>query len=107
MPDKAARKYLWKHGPMQSKDEYGIETDINESGIQQVCIEEGSHLGHGSVAENHSTPEQQQDARSKRDTNELLKHLPRSVHDAIHQSFILMWMTGNTPDSWKKFDIIL
>ena len=26
--------------------------------------------------------------------NELLKHLPEGVHQAIHKLFILMWMTG-------------
>ena len=39
--------------------------------------------------------------------NELLKHLPASMQDAIHQLFILMWMTSTTPDAWKQSETIL
>ena len=39
--------------------------------------------------------------------NELLKHLPPSMHQAIHKLFVLMWLTGTTPDSWKESNTIL
>ena len=40
-------------------------------------------------------------------TNELLKHLPEGLHQAIHKMFILMWMTGTTPKAWKESRTIL
>jgi len=33
--------------------------------------------------------------------NELLKYLPDHLLEAIHNLFILMYMTGTTPSSWK------
>jgi len=29
------------------------------------------------------------------------------MQDAIHQLFILMWMTSTTPDAWKQPETIL
>ena len=34
--------------------------------------------------------------------NELLKHLPEGLHQAIHKRFVLMWMTGNIPKSLER-----
>ena len=34
--------------------------------------------------------------------NELIKHLPEELHQAIHKLLVLMWMTGTTPQSWKE-----
>ncbi len=39
--------------------------------------------------------------------NEMLKHLPPSMHRALHNLFTLMWMTGTTPDRWKEANTIL
>ena len=41
--------------------------------------------------------------------NEMLKHFPPSVHQALlkHSLFTLMWMTGTTPGSWKESNTIL
>ena len=39
--------------------------------------------------------------------NELLKHLPKGVHQAIHKMSILMWITGSTPKAWKESRTIL
>jgi len=33
--------------------------------------------------------------------NELLKALPQEWHDTIHALFVIMWVTGETPSSWK------
>ena len=33
--------------------------------------------------------------------NELLKFLPECMHTAIHQMFVSMWITGDTPTAWK------
>ena len=33
--------------------------------------------------------------------NEVLKHLPRTFHDALHNLFEHMWETSKTPDEWK------
>ena len=39
--------------------------------------------------------------------NELLKHLPEGVHQAIHKLLILMWMMGTTPKVWKESQTVL
>ena len=39
--------------------------------------------------------------------NEVLKNLPDRLLDAIHSLFILMYMTGTTPDDWKVSHTVL
>lgn len=39
--------------------------------------------------------------------NELLQILPEDMKQAIHDLFVLMWITGKTPDTWKQSDTIL
>ena len=39
--------------------------------------------------------------------NELLKHLPEGVHQAMHKPVILLWMTGTTPKAWKESQMVL
>ncbi len=39
--------------------------------------------------------------------NEMGKHLPEKVHQAIHKLFILTWMTGTTPKAWKESQTVL
>ena len=39
--------------------------------------------------------------------NELLKSLPEIWHEAIHDMFIIMWITGRTPASWTESTTIL
>ena len=104
LPDEAPRQ--WKHGPMKNRDAFDIETDVGKTDIEQVYIEDHikdmavlqiviAHLSNNKMPGPDEIP------------NELLKHLPLSMHDAIHQLFILMWMTGTTPDGWKESETIL
>ena len=106
LPDEAPRQYPWKRGPMNNINEYDIETDVGKTDIEQVCIEDHirdmavlqrviAHLSNNKMPGPDEIPK------------ELLKHLPLSMHDAIHQLFILMWMTGTTPDAWKESKTIL
>ena len=37
----------------------------------------------------------------------ILKHLPEDAKQAIPKVFILMWMTGGTPTSWKESCTVL
>ena len=39
--------------------------------------------------------------------NEILSHLHEAMQQAIHKMFILMWMTGCTPDHWKQSHTLL
>jgi len=39
--------------------------------------------------------------------NEILRYLPEFMQQAIHKTFILMWMTGHTPDHWKQSHTLL
>ena len=70
-------------------DEYYIETSVGKSDIEQMCIED--HIRDMAVLQrviahlsNNKMPGPDEI------TNELLKHLPLSMHDAIHQLFVLM-----------------
>ena len=53
------------------------------------------HLGRGKMVGPDKIP------------NELLKTLPEPWHDIIHDLFIIMWITGKTPDQWKESNTIL
>ena len=53
------------------------------------------HLGRGKMVGPDKIP------------NELLKTLPDPWHDLIHDLFIIMWITGKTPDRWKESNTIL
>ena len=39
--------------------------------------------------------------------NEILRCLPESMQQSIHKFFILIWLTGHTPRSWKQSQTIL
>jgi ribonuclease HI len=39
--------------------------------------------------------------------NELLKHLPSTLHKGIHHMFVAMWLTGETPTAWKRSHTIM
>jgi len=62
--------------------------------VRDPCIfqEKMRHLKNGKAPGPDGTP------------NELLKHLPEGVHQAIHMLFILMWMTGQ---AWKGSQAVL
>jgi hypothetical protein len=39
--------------------------------------------------------------------NELLKFMPEPMQQAIHNLFVVMWITGDTPSEWKCSDTVL
>ena len=39
--------------------------------------------------------------------NEILKFLPDTMQHALHNMFVTMWITGNTPLDWKRSDTVL
>ena len=105
-PNKAPRQYPWSYRPMKNRNEYDTETVAGKTDIEQMCMEDHirdmavlqrviAHLGNNKTLGAHEIP------------IELLKHLPLSMHDAVHQLFILMWMTGTNPDGWKESETIL
>ena len=95
------RKYPWKNGAYSSIDTFTLQTAAGkpECGsisllehVRDPCIfqDKMRHLKNGKAPGPDGIP------------NELLKHLPEGVHQAIHKLFILMWMTGTTPKAWKE-----
>ena len=91
---------------MRNQDDFDIETDEGKSNTPKICIDD--HIKDKAVLQkvlshlsNNKTPGPDEIP------NELLKHLPASMQDAIHQLFVLMWMTGTTPDACKESETIL
>ena len=39
--------------------------------------------------------------------NELLKFLPEQLRRGIHQMFVAMWLTGDTPTAWKHSNTVM
>lgn len=106
LPEQAARHYPWKSGPDSMLDTFNLETRVGHKGVERIAIEDSirdksifQELVSG--LSNNKTP------GPDGVNNELLKHLPPSMHKAIHRVFILMWLTGATPDSWKASNTIL
>ena len=100
------RKYPWKKGAYSSTDTFTLETAAGEPGfgsitllehVRDPCIfrDKIRHLKNGETPGPGGIP------------NELLKHLPEGVHQAIHKLFILMWMTGTMPKAWKESQTVL
>ena len=82
LPEEARRQHPWEHGPMKTQDLFEIETDVDKHGIPEICIEK--HIRDKSVLQrvlshfsNNKTPGPDEIP------NELLKHLPASMHHAI------------------------
>ncbi len=105
-PNDENRQYPWKHGAYSNIDPFTLETAAGKSGFGNIsllehvcdpCIfqEKMRHLKNGKAPGPDGIP------------NELLKHLPGGVHQAIHKLFILMWMTGTTPKAWKESQTVL
>ena len=86
-------------------DTFDLETRVGREGVERISIETASETSKFkeivSKLSNNKAP------GPDGVNNELLKHLPPSMHEAIHNVFTLMWLTGATPDSWKAFNTIL
>ena len=39
--------------------------------------------------------------------NELLKNLPERLHRSLHAMFVAMWVTGETPETWKRSQTVM
>ena len=105
-PNSSNREYPWKVGAHSNIDPFTLET---AAGKQEY--------GHMSMVDHMRDPNLFSD-RIKRlkngkspgpdgIPNELLKHLPEGIHQAIHKLFILMWLTGSTPKAWKESRTVL
>jgi len=105
-PNDKNLKYPWKDGAYSSIDPFTLETATGKPGfrntsllehVRNPCIfqEKMRHVKNGKALGPDGIP------------NELRKHLPEGVHQAIHKLFILMWMTGTTPNAWKESQTVL
>ena len=106
LPGEAPRQYPREHGSMKSQDRIDIGTDVYEQEVPEVHIQD--HIRDKAVLQrvllhlsNNKTP------GPNEIPNELLKHMPASMQDAIHQLVVMMWMTRTTPDTWMQSETIL
>lgn len=105
-PNEVPRNYPWKAGPDHTLDPFDLETKVGKTDHEQVSVEK--HVRDKDLFDdivdhlsNNKTPGPDEIP------NELLKNLPSSMRETIHRLFVLMWMTGTTPDSWKESNTIL
>ena len=106
LPHKVPRQHPWKHAPDQTLDPFELESKVGRAEYGDVAIEDHirdndmfnellDHLGNDKAPGPDEIP------------NEVLKNLPPSMKETIHRLFILMWMTGTTPDIWKQSNTTL
>ena len=106
LPAQAPREYPWQCGPDKGMDGFDLETKVGSTGDKNVSVEE--HIRDHSLFQEIVRHLSNNWAPGPDEVNnELLKHLPPSMHQAIHKLFVLMWLTGTTPDSWKESNTIL
>ena len=105
-PDNSHRAYPWESVSNNNLHPFTLETRTGDPAYGQMSMLQHmqdpnlfkrriSQLKNGKSPGPDSIP------------NELLKHLPEGMHQAIHKMFILMWMTGSTPKAWKESCTVL
>ena len=103
LPEEAPRAYPWMNG----EDSYTLETfaDKPTHGTKFCMLD---HLRDPALYQQHvhKLPNRKSPGPDGIQ-NQLLKHLPEELHQAIHKMFIRMWMTGHTPTAWKESCTIL
>ena len=106
MPAEVPREYPWQCGLDKGMDGFDLETKVGSVGEKNTSVEE--HLrDHSLFQETVRHLSNKRAPGPNAVNNELLKHLQPSMHQAIHKLFVLMWLTGTTPDSWKESNTIL
>ena len=104
LPEDVRRDYPWSRS--SALDPYTLETDVGKQGL--VDIELLKLIKDPNLFQRHlqKLPNRKSPGPDCI-PNELLKHLPEEVQQAMHKMFILMWMTGHTPKAWKESCTIL
>ena len=106
LPEESKRDYPWETGAYSNKDPYTLETKTGKPEYGQFSLLD--HMRDPSLF--HQQMSKLPNRKSPGPDgipNELLKHLPEDAKQAIHKMFILMWMTGSTPTSWKECRTVL
>jgi len=103
---KTPTTYPWQRGGCEGLDSFNMQTGVGDPDSKPVPVLQHvqkynmfldaiRRLKNGKQPGPDGVP------------NELIKHLPDNVHQAIHKLLIVMWATGHTPKQWKESSTIL
>ena len=103
---KTPTTYPWQRGGCEGLDSFNLQTGVGDPDFKPVPVLQHvkkynmfldaiRRLKNGKQPGPDGIP------------NELIKHLPDNVHQAIHKLFVVMWATGHTPKLWKESSTIL
>jgi len=99
-------RYPWELSDTEKLDPIKLQTRVGDPQYEQVSILQ--HIRRYSLfCDNIRSLSNGKQAGPDGVPNELIKHLPDTVLQAIHKLFIIMWVTGHTPTSWKESSTIL
>ena len=103
LPGEVRRDYPWHTGGWSDLGPFTLETRVGDPLYEKVSVLDRICCPTLFSAQLRSLSNNTQPGPDGI-PNELLKHLPDEVHQAIHKLFILMWAT---PQSWKQSSTIL
>ena len=106
LPTEVNRNYPWAEESHSKLDPYTIEIKVGKPLYGKVSILDHIRCPSMFSARVRGLSNNKQPGPDGI-PNELIKHLPDELHQAIHKLFVLMWMTGTTPQSWKESTTIL
>ena len=106
LPTEIVRSYPWAVGSHGNLDPYTIETKVGKPRYGKVSILDHIRCPSMFSARVRGLSNNKQPGPDGI-PNELIKHLPEELHQAIHKLFVLMWLTGTTPRSWKESTTVL
>ena len=84
-----------QHGPATCRDEQDMLLQMDDVGVLKGLL---NHLARGKAAGPDGVPSV---------PNELLQALPCKLQEAIRRLFVVMWLSGHTPDEWKVSKTVL
>jgi ribonuclease HI len=105
LPEQAPRNYPWQSGGKGDIETFHLQTDATEPGRRKWLAEYATDQA--IFFECLKSLSSGKAPGPDKIGNELLKMLPVQMKKLIHMMFILMWVTGITPDAWKHSETCL